>query len=120
MLTDGASAATRTETRLTALHLRTGRPRQLGPINSCPAGGVGPRLTVADRFEGKLLEPRIAWGSPQAARKVTVFAHGVLAGHHFVLRDKPVVMNYWTVAHWRERAKRRAEQGGTLNEERSA
>ena len=60
-----------------------------------------------------------AW-SPQAARKLAEFAAGVLAGHHFVLREKPVVINNWTVAYWRERATRRAEHAGTLPEERAA
>lgn len=52
--------------------------------------------------------------SPQAARKLAEFASGVLAGHRFVLREKPPAMNNWTVLYWTERAKRRAEHGGTL------
>ena len=58
--------------------------------------------------------------SPQAARKLAEFASGVLAGHHFVLREKPMAMNHWAVAYWTERARRRAEHDGTLPEERAA
>ena len=55
--------------------------------------------------------------SPQAARVLAKLAEQVFSGHRFVLREKPPALSHWTILFWRERAKRRAEHGGTLPEE---